>query len=124
MNKYSLLLALVMLITLTSRSTSSAQSTVRSGSRAAETTFIAEPITLETPTGTLYGTLERPDSTAPVPVVLIIAGSGPTDRDGNSLMRKGPNNSLKLLAEGLAAHGIASVRYDKRGIGETGKAIS
>jgi pimeloyl-ACP methyl ester carboxylesterase len=38
-------------------------------------------------------------------------------------MLKGPNNSLKLLAEGLAAHGIASVRYDKRGIGETGKAM-
>jgi uncharacterized protein len=36
---------------------------------------------------------------------------------------KGPNNSLKLLAAGLAAQGIASVRYDKRGIGETGKAM-
>jgi len=58
-----------------------------------------------------------------MPVVLIIAGSGPTDRDGNSPLLKGPNNSLKLLAEGLAAHGIASVRYDKRGIGETGKAM-
>ncbi len=49
--------------------------------------------------------------------------SGPTDRDGNLPIFKGPNNSLKLLAEGLAAHGIASVRYDKRGIGETGKAM-
>src|ERR1700730_7450749 len=49
--------------------------------------------------------------------------SGPTDRNGNSPMLKGPNNSLKLLAEGLAAHGIASLRYDKRGIGETGKAM-
>src|SRR6266852_2743028 len=54
---------------------------------------------------------------------LIISGSGPTDRDGNLPIFKGPNNSLKLLAEGLAAHGIASVRYDKRGIGETGKAM-
>ncbi len=34
---------------------------------------------------------------------------------------KGANNSLKLLAEGLAAQGIASLRYDKRGIGESGK---
>jgi pimeloyl-ACP methyl ester carboxylesterase len=56
-------------------------------------------------------------------VVLIIAGSGPTDRNGNSPLLKGPNNSLKLLAEGLAAQGIASVRYDKRMIGETGKAM-
>ena len=123
MNKYSFLLALVMLITLTDMSASSAQSTVQNGSRAAETTFIAEPITVETPTGTLYGTLERPQSRSRVPVVLIIAGSGPTDRDGNSPMLKGANNSYKLLAEGLAAHGIASVRYDKRGIGETGKAM-
>jgi len=123
MNKYSFLLALVMLITLTDMSASSAQSTVQNGSRAAETTFIAEPITVETPTGTLYGTLVLPQSRSRVPVVLIIAGSGPTDRDGNLPIFKGPNNSLKLLAEGLAAHGIASVRYDKRGIGETGKAM-
>jgi pimeloyl-ACP methyl ester carboxylesterase len=54
---------------------------------------------------------------------LIISGSGPTDRDGNSPMLPGANNSLKLLAEALAARGIASLRYDKRGIGETGKAM-
>jgi pimeloyl-ACP methyl ester carboxylesterase len=48
---------------------------------------------------------------------LIIAGSGPTDRDGNSPLLPGRNNSLKLLAEGLSAHGIASLRYDKRAIG-------
>ncbi len=126
MNKYSFVLALVMLITLTNLGTSDAQSKVhnaRVSTRVSETTFIAEPITVETPTATLYGTLERPDSTSPVPVVLIISGSGPTDRDGNLPIFKGPNNSLKLLAEGLAAHGIASVRYDKRGIGETGKAM-
>ncbi|MEC7264820.1 MAG: alpha/beta fold hydrolase, partial [Bacteroidota bacterium] len=50
-------------------------------------------------------------------VVLIIAGSGPTDRDGNNPFMK--NNSLKMLAEGLAEKGIASLRYDKRGIGES-----
>lgn len=126
MNKYRFLLAIVMLMTLADSSISSAQSTVQNGppaTRTAETTFTAEPVTIETPTGTLYGTLERPRSGLPVPVVLIIAGSGPTDRDGNSILLKGANNSLKLLAEGLAAYGIASVRYDKRGIGETGKAM-
>lgn len=51
------------------------------------------------------------------PVVLIIAGSGPTDRDGNNPMAQ--NNSLKLLAEGLAEHGYSSLRYDKRGIGKS-----
>ncbi|MFN2511927.1 MAG: alpha/beta hydrolase [Pyrinomonadaceae bacterium] len=126
MKKYGFVLAIAMLIILSDMGISSAQSTVPKvspGKRAAETTFIAEPMTLETPTGTLYGTLERPQSRSPVPVVLIIAGSGPTDRDGNSILLKGANNSLKLLAEGLAAHRIASLRYDKRGVGETGKAM-
>jgi uncharacterized protein len=124
MNKSAFVMASVMLATLIGLSTSNAQSAVQSGlssTRAAKTTFTAEPLTLETPTGTLYGTLEWPHATSPVPVILIIAGSGPTDRDGNSPLLKGANNSLKLLAEGLAAQGIASVRYDKRGVGETGK---
>jgi hypothetical protein len=49
-------------------------------------------------------------------VVLIIAGSGPTDRDGNSQGIKGKNNSLKMVAQELAKAGYASVRFDKRGI--------
>jgi pimeloyl-ACP methyl ester carboxylesterase len=75
-----------------------------------------QPATLVTPTGTLYGTIEVPAGGHPIPVVLIIAGSGPTDRDGNSKALPGSNNSLKLLASGLAIHGIATLRYDKRGI--------
>jgi hypothetical protein len=47
-------------------------------------------------------------------VALIIAGSGPTDRDGNGPGMK--NDSLRLLAQGLADAGVASVRFDKRGI--------
>jgi pimeloyl-ACP methyl ester carboxylesterase len=50
------------------------------------------------------------------PVVLMIAGSGPTDRDGNSPVAAGKNDSLKRLAASLSEHGIASVRYDKRGV--------
>ena len=125
MKRSAFLIAIVMLIAVTDMNISTAQSPVQKASPVIrpETTFIAEPVTLETPTGTLYGTLERPQSRSAVPVVLIIAGSGPTDRDGNSPLLTGPNNSLKLLAAGLAAQGIASVRYDKRGIGETGKAM-
>ena len=74
---------------------------------------------LKTAAGTLHGTLLVPRSKAPVPVVLLISGSGPTDRDGNSAGLPGKNDSLKMLAEGLAAKGIASLRYDKRGIGES-----
>jgi pimeloyl-ACP methyl ester carboxylesterase len=88
-------------------------------------TVPAEPgdsISLDTPNGTLAGTLELP-AKCPCPVALIIAGSGPTDRDGNSPLLPGPNNSLQYLAEALAAKGIASVRYDKRGIGASKAAM-
>ena len=74
-------------------------------------------ITLDTPTGQLAGTLELPAGADKPRVALLIAGSGPTDRDGNSSMIPGRNDSLKLLAAGLADAGIATVRYDKRGIG-------
>lgn len=75
----------------------------------------AQTLQLKTPTGFLEGTLLHPAGATKV--ALIIAGSGPTDRDGNSAMLPGKNDSLKLLAEGLAEAGIASLRYDKRGIG-------
>ena len=71
---------------------------------------IDEPITLETPTGSIYGALLIPASKKPCPVVVIVAGSGPTDRNGNTPMLPGANNSLKMLADGLAASGIASLR--------------
>ena len=85
---------------------------IASQAHAAET-----PITLDTPTGQLAGTLELPAGADKPRVALLIAGSGPTDRDGNSSMIPGRNDSLKLLAAGLAEAGIATVRYDKRGIG-------
>ena len=77
----------------------------------------SEPVALDVPGGKLQGTLEVPaNGCAPCPAVLIISGSGPTDRDGNSAHIPGANNALKYLAEGLAAEGIASLRYDKRGV--------
>ncbi len=76
---------------------------------------LQRPITLDTGTGELAGTLLLPKSSAPVPVVLIIAGSGATDRDGNN-PDGGRNDSMKRLALILAKHNIASVRYDKRGV--------
>ena len=82
-----------------------------------------DQIVLHTPTGDIYGTLLLPDSPLPVPVALIIAGSGPTDRNGNNSILLSPNNSLKYLAEGLEHNGIASLRFDKRGIGESKAAM-
>jgi pimeloyl-ACP methyl ester carboxylesterase len=74
---------------------------------------------LTTPTGDIHGMLLVPETAEPCPVVIIIAGSGPTDMDGNTIGSGYSNNSLKMLAEGLAANGIASLRYDKRGIGRS-----
>jgi uncharacterized protein len=68
---------------------------------------------------TIYGTLTLPAGVKKPPVVLIIAGSGPTDRNGNTPVLKGKNNSLLQLADSLAQHGIASLRYDKRAIGKS-----
>ena len=79
------------------------------------TTPSGETVTLHTLTGDLQGTLLVPPSKGKVPVALIIAGSGPTDRNGNNPRMK--NNSLKLLAEALYRNGIATLRYDKRGVG-------
>ncbi|MCX7079512.1 MAG: alpha/beta fold hydrolase [Pseudomonas sp.] len=80
-----------------------------------QTTVLQRPISLDTGSGELYGSLLLPKSDTPVPVVLIISGSGPTDRDGNN-PDGGRNDSLKRLAWVLAKHNIASVRYDKRGV--------
>lgn len=81
-----------------------------------------EEITLNTTTGDIHGKLMLPDGGMPCPVVIIIAGSGPTDMDGNSIGTGMTNNSLLYLARELAANGIASVRYDKRGIGKSAAA--
>lgn len=81
-----------------------------------------EEIILNTPTGDIHGKLMLPESNTPCPVVIIIAGSGPTDMDGNSIGTGLTNNSLLYLARELAANGIASVRYDKRGIGKSSAA--
>ena len=64
-------------------------------------------------TMTLEGTLQLPAGTGPWPAVVIIAGSGPTDRNGNSPAGVSSDTYL-LLAQALAERGVASYRYDKR----------
>ena len=67
--------------------------------------------------GTLHGTLMTPDSEADSDIVaLLIAGSGPTDRNCNSTMGL-RTNAFAYISEVLVTEGIASYRYDKRGIG-------
>ncbi len=90
----------------------------------------SDPAELESPDnisisnafGTVYGTLLMPDTTGKtpgkIPVVLLIAGSGPTDRNMNQGLAL-RSNSFLMLARALAANGIASVRYDKRSVGKS-----
>ncbi len=58
------------------------------------------------------GTLLSPNNVEKPSLAIIIAGSGPTNRNGNQNFLK--SNSLKKLAEGLTNNGIATYRYDKR----------
>jgi uncharacterized protein len=83
----------------------------------ADSSFHEQEIILNTPTGRIFGTLTIPAPDRKVPVVLIIAGSGPTDRNGNNTMMK--NDALKLIAHGLAKQQLATVRFDKRLIAES-----
>lgn len=79
--------------------------------------FEEEEVLLNVENGALGGIVMYPDTKKKTPVVLIIQGSGPTDKDGNSAAIPGNNNSLKMVAEALAEAGIASLRFDKRGMG-------
>jgi pimeloyl-ACP methyl ester carboxylesterase len=72
---------------------------------------------LKTPTGNLYGNLCMPSNKDTCTLAIFISGSGPTDRNSNNPYMK--NNALKKLAHALAENGIASLRYDKRGIAES-----
>ncbi|MBP2414201.1 dienelactone hydrolase [Arthrobacter stackebrandtii] len=66
---------------------------------------------------TMEGTAIKPDGAGPFPGVVLVAGSGPTDRDWCSPMLPGTNGSGRLFAEELANAGFASIRYDKRASG-------
>ncbi len=80
--------------------------------------------------GTLPATLTFPvrskatldaDAPASFPLVILVAGAGKTDRNGNNVDVPGKTNSLRQLAEMLRARGVGSLRYDRRGAGEAYK---
>jgi pimeloyl-ACP methyl ester carboxylesterase len=81
----------------------------------------AAPLTIPGPQGPLAGTFV--DGGKGAPVVVIIPGSGPTDRDGNNPLgvKAAP---YRMLAEGLAAKGVSTLRIDKRGMFESKAAIA
>lgn len=73
--------------------------------------------------GALFGTLLRTSSGRAANPVLILAGSGPTDRNGNSPMGISAQ-PYRLLAQELASQGVSSLRVDKRGIAASAAAAS
>jgi hypothetical protein len=89
--------------------------------RGAPDGVVEEPIEIHRGETRVRGVLWRPNTEPTkkadrLPVALFIAGSGPTDRDGNSHIGLA-TDCYRLLAESLAKAGVATLRYDKRGIG-------
>ncbi len=83
-----------------------------------------ERVLVKSDSNALVGVITMPaNTTNPVPVVLLIAGSGPTDHNCNSLSQGLKTNSYKMLADSLKAAGIACLRYDKRGTGASARAL-
>lgn len=78
---------------------------------------------LKTPTGEIHGTLTIPDTSNKVPVVLMLSGSGDTDRNNNSKKSRIRTDAFKMLADALGKSGIAALRFDKRGVGESAGAV-
>ena len=74
-----------------------------------------EDITFHSGTIQLAGTLALPGLQSEVPGVVLVPGSGQVDRNENA--KKLPINAFKEIATHLANQGIATLRYDKRGVG-------
>ncbi|MEM6588265.1 MAG: alpha/beta fold hydrolase [Pseudomonadota bacterium] len=82
----------------------------------------AEPVQIPGPSGPLEAEQIAIDGAEHA--VVIIPGSGPTNRDGNAPQMGMASDTLKLLAEGLAEEGVASLRIDKRGFFGSAAAIA
>jgi pimeloyl-ACP methyl ester carboxylesterase len=122
-----LVLALTSIAALGSRVAAQAASSLPAIDTLPPRSVIETPFAIQSGTFTLPGTLTMPAQySRQIPVTLIVAGSGPTDRNGNSagpLRAQNNSNLYAILAWQLANAGIASVRYDKRVLGENLKKI-
>lgn len=86
----------------------------------ADASVTESPILVKTFSGAISGTLAMPNNAHDkVPLVLIIGDAGSVDRDGNDPKNGLTANTYKLLANALGANGIASLRYDKRLVGQS-----
>ena len=99
----------------------SSDGSLRGTDTGARDSSYSEPTQIVIHGDTLRGEYLVPAGAGPFPLVLLYPGSGPTDRDGNVLPSV-RNNSLLYLARGLAERSVATLRVDKRGIGQSASA--
>ena len=97
-------------------------STAAPPSASRRTAPVQREVTLGSGPTALHGSFI--DAGRPGPAVLIIAGSGPTDRNGDSTIPGVRPATLRLIAEALAAEGVSSLRFDKRAIGASAGAAT
>ncbi len=83
----------------------------------------SEELTVPVERGAIGGTVLIPQGCGPVPLVVIVSGSGLTDRDGNGQSQGVEPSVYRVLAEALRDRGVASFRYDEPGIGESRSAF-
>ncbi|WP_328363578.1 hypothetical protein OG976_14565 [Mycobacterium sp. NBC_00419] len=81
--------------------------------------WVEDEVTFEADGLTLHGTYRHQHGGGQAPAALLISESGRTDRNGDNNVA-GPIGNMRQLAEYLSDHGVASLRYDKVGTGQTG----
>lgn len=111
-------LSVILLACNNSSETDNSESTNGEANTESSSNRLEEALSVDTEGGTLHGNLVLPAAEGNFPIAIIIAGSGPTDRNGNGPIGLN-SDAYKMLADSLAACGIASLRYDKRLIGES-----
>ncbi|RAU95257.1 hypothetical protein DQP58_12745 [Mycobacterium colombiense] len=90
-------------------------------SSSSSSSWVEDSVSFPVADMTVYGTFRHPAGRGRVvPAALLIAGSGPTDRNGDSAAMPGQVDTLRNLARALSDDGVASLRYDKLGTGQTG----
>lgn len=110
---------LVTNVAISERATSKTTATASTAATPLSQTFSSTDITFTTPCGLITaGTITIPASPEKHPAVLFIAGSGPTDRNGDSALLPGKIGTLRFLAESVATNAV-TLRFDKLGVGKS-----
>ncbi|MDF2825644.1 MAG: hypothetical protein K0R68_3052, partial [Mycobacterium sp.] len=115
--------SLLMVIAVGCSSPEEAPGPDTTGETAQAATWVEDEVTFDADGLTIHGTYrhlaDNGADVAPGPAALLISESGQTDRNGDNVVA-GPVGNMRLLAEYLSDHDVATLRYDKIGTGATG----